>query len=192
VLDVAQRYAIHRAGDGIGMVCKKAKQKMVDLNTKSLPTVQKLMRHRKANRSNSASVTDQERVKAKKEAIGHIFGVEVSRELLTLDCGEGDILAVSEAAFKALQEGNLTTHDPDLPQFNFAYKCSGLFTNASYNVKQSSAAFLVFINDRLVECTGLKKAIGENGRGAKGGRLEQIDSRIPFRLFKKYSFLRQQ
>ena len=80
VLDVAQRYAVHRAGDGIGMVCKKAKQKTVDLNTKSLPTVQRLMRHRKA-KQDSASVTKQDRIKAKKEAVGHVFGVEVAREV---------------------------------------------------------------------------------------------------------------
>jgi DNA mismatch repair protein MLH1 len=80
VLDVAQRYAVHRAGDGIGMVCKKAKQKTVDLNTKSLPTVQRLMRHKKA-KQDSASVTDQDRIRAKKEAVGHVFGVEVAREV---------------------------------------------------------------------------------------------------------------
>ena len=43
-------------------------------------------------------------------------------QLLTLDCGEGDIQAVSEASFKALQDGTMATHDPSLPQFEFAYK----------------------------------------------------------------------
>ena len=34
ILDVVQKYAVHRAGDGVGMVCKKKAGASVDLNTK--------------------------------------------------------------------------------------------------------------------------------------------------------------
>jgi DNA mismatch repair ATPase MutL len=107
VLDVAQRYAVHRAGDGIGMVCKKAKQKTVDLNTKSLPTVQRLMRHRKA-KQDSASVTKQDRIKAKKEAVGHVFGVEVAREVRmdeTISPGQLEDISKGARNMTAIREG---------------------------------------------------------------------------------------
>ena len=154
---------------------------MVDLNTRSLSAVRNLMRHRKAAAAGGeSSITDADRIQAKKEAVGHIFGVEVARELLTVNCEEGDLAAVSSASIEALRNGSSSVADPSKivsppsPSTttsssssstaapcadDFVYKCTGLVTNASYRVKQSSAAFLIFINDRLVECTGLRKAL---------------------------------
>lgn len=48
LLDVVQRYAVHRAGGGVGFVCRKKTANSVDLNTKSLPTVKELSLKKKA------------------------------------------------------------------------------------------------------------------------------------------------
>jgi DNA mismatch repair protein MLH1 len=44
-------------------------------------------------------------------------------------------------------------------KFSFAYKATGLITNGSYSASKSSAAFLLFINDRLVESPSLRRAV---------------------------------
>ncbi|GMH80398.1 hypothetical protein TL16_g08531 [Triparma laevis f. inornata] len=200
LLDVVQRYAVHRAGGGVGFVCRKKTANSVDLNTKSLPTVKELSLKKKAK----ADLPPNDQVKAKKEAIGHVFGSALARELVPLECGESDVEAVSVAAIKAINEGTMEEEvgkraggerkerevrrylgnlrrveyayvllfPPSPPltrslwrlartvhKFTFAYKCKGLITNASYCVKQNSSAFVFFINDRLVQSTGLQKAV---------------------------------
>ncbi|GMH73770.1 hypothetical protein TrST_g13797 [Triparma strigata] len=112
ILDVVQRYSIHRAGNGVGFVCKKKNANAVDLNTKSLQTVKTLSLKRRAK----ADLPEADQTRAKKEAIGHVFGSALAKEL-------------------------------------------GLITNASYCVKSNSSAFVFFINDRLVQSTGLQKAV---------------------------------
>ena len=44
-------------------------------------------------------------------------------------------------------------------RFSFAYKATGLITNGSYSAPKSSVAFLLFINDRLVESPSLRRAV---------------------------------
>jgi len=44
-------------------------------------------------------------------------------------------------------------------KFAFAYRASGLITNGSYTAPKSSAAFILFINDRLVESSSLRRAV---------------------------------
>ena len=44
-------------------------------------------------------------------------------------------------------------------KFAFAYKATGLITNGSYSAPKSSAAFILFINDRLVESSSLRRAV---------------------------------
>ena len=44
-------------------------------------------------------------------------------------------------------------------KFSFAYKATGLITNGSYSAPKSSAAFILFINDRLVESSSLRRAV---------------------------------
>lgn len=44
-------------------------------------------------------------------------------------------------------------------KFAFAYKATGLITNGSYSAPKSSSAFLLFINDRLVESSSIRRAV---------------------------------
>jgi len=114
--------------------------------------VSALIRRRKTDAAAVFDISDC--IRARREAIGHVYGGDVARELLPLDSSEGDLDAAATAALVALQANDfdLASSAPTDAKFAFAYKVAGLVTNASYPVKASSAAFVIFINDRLVEC----------------------------------------
>lgn len=210
-LGVVQRYAIHEAKRGVGFLCRdKTKGKKIgntaDLNTQSLAFIKKLQNERKRTRSvaatpknNLTTLEDEnQQLSATKDVIGHVFGTAVSRELLPLKAGEGDVDAVSSLALKAmLQDKNGSSSDaaaessslaesnellaemmmsgesqntpknsstatqqqPSTSKFAFAYRATGLITNGSYTAPKSSAAFILFINDRLVESSSLRRAV---------------------------------
>jgi DNA mismatch repair protein MLH1 len=105
ILSVVQRYAVQYAQKGVGFVCRK-KGGSTDLNTSSLASIKKL----KALRNSVLDEGDQDSIKANiseqctKDVIGHIFGTELQRELLAVNCQEGDVREVSLAALKAMNE----------------------------------------------------------------------------------------
>lgn len=248
ILNCVQRYAVHEAKRGVGFVCRggggggggkgaagRASGNHTDLNTQSLASVKRLQERRKKSRigtmlkQEGVIVSEEEQFAATKDVIGHIFGTAVSRELLPLNAGEGDVEAVSFAALKAMLQksgvetdsssvvcgeandnehseangggdtttaptdskenftntlleemmmgdtiessapsnysqshtdaSNSTTTPSQSSKFAFAYKATGLITNGSYSAPKSSAAFLLFINDRLVESASLRRAV---------------------------------
>ncbi|KAJ3221139.1 DNA mismatch repair protein [Clydaea vesicula] len=107
ILDVLQRYAVHNAG--ISFTCKKQGSTNVDLQTQN--TFQKT------------------------ECIKHIYGQQISKELLQF------------------------TYKEDLQNSAVGLKKSqGFITNANFS-NSKKFIFLLFINDRLVESSTLKKAI---------------------------------
>lgn len=52
-----------------------------------------------------------------------------------------------------------TTTTAQTSKFAFAYRATGLITNGSYSAPKSSSAFLLFINDRLVESSSIRRAV---------------------------------
>jgi len=237
ILDIVQRYAVHVAKRGVGFICRGggsngggggAKSKKggfgignrADLNTQSLASVKRLQEKRKMSWQKSSNpinnISDEEQFAATKDVIAHVFGSDVTRELLPLSAGEGDVDAVSLAALKAMVPSNgngstdeehcldhhtnaengastsrsiestnslleemmiganddahiskskdLAKTDSQTPntktsKFAFAYRATGLVTNGSYSTPKSSSAFLLFINDRLVESSSIRRAV---------------------------------
>lgn len=112
ILNICQKYAIHMAGQGVGVVCRNKGRggAGIDLNTGSLSSVKPLMDLRKRNNAQVVhvdSTTDEQkeaRETATKDVIGHIYGVHTSRELLDFHCQEGSVQEVSLAALKAMQD----------------------------------------------------------------------------------------
>ena len=222
---MSQRYAVHKAGCGVGMVCRK-KVGQADLNTPSLPSVRNLKEKRiklmqqtqqattqqtsngstSTNSNSTASITEEEAEGATKDVIGHVFGSAVAKELLTLRSSEGDVDAVSLAALEAMrneqqpknketemaknndgsdeqqcssscsnnngkngengvgdtianQNCNTVDDDGKVGRYTFAYRAFGLITNGSFCAPKSSSAFVLFINDRLVESAPLRRAV---------------------------------
>ncbi|KAL7487865.1 hypothetical protein ACHAW6_013431 [Cyclotella cf. meneghiniana] len=217
ILAVVQRYAVHEARRGVGFMCRGAGKggKQCDLNTQSLGSVKRVLEKRKGfdDHCDEKSFDDDE-MAAVKEVIGHVYGSDLTRELLPLRAGEGDVNGVGFLALKAMARLNdrdcfkdekksctnteldaesveaaseskwtlseemtmstskrcvdnkpvaspsfLYDSTAESPEFSFAFKATGLITNSSYSVPKSSAAFLLFINDRLVESQSLRRAV---------------------------------
>ena len=178
VLSVSQRYAVHRAGRGIGFVCRK-KGGNADLNTPSIPSIRELRERRlkaiKGGDTSGAIIGEEEWETATRDSVGHVFGSSVAKELLTMRSEEGDVEAVSHAALEALRntESNDSAssgtsacassycceRNDDTGRFKFAYKAFGLMTNGSFCTPKASSAFVLFINDRLVESAPLRRAV---------------------------------
>lgn len=220
ILNVAERYALHKAGCGVGLVCRK-KGGQADLNTPSLPSVRSLKEKRiklmqqtqqtttdeqtsngNTNSNTTATITKEEAEGATKDVVGHVFGSAVAKELLTLRSSEGDVDAVSLAALEAMRneqqpknketelaknndgtdeqqcssnnnngengDGDTITNqntcnanddDGKVGRYTFAYRAFGLITNGSFCAPKSSSAFVLFINDRLVESAPLRRAV---------------------------------
>eukprot|EP00559_Dactyliosolen_fragilissimus_P008828 CAMPEP_0184857214 /NCGR_PEP_ID=MMETSP0580-20130426/2371_1 /TAXON_ID=1118495 /ORGANISM="Dactyliosolen fragilissimus" /LENGTH=871 /DNA_ID=CAMNT_0027352679 /DNA_START=548 /DNA_END=3163 /DNA_ORIENTATION=+ len=110
LLVVAQRYSIRSAGEGVGFICRK-KGGHSDLNTASLLSVKKandFLRKEKVSgnvtQGNTNNVIIDARSMATKDAIGHVYGSYLVRELLTLNCEEGSVSEVSLSALKLIKE----------------------------------------------------------------------------------------
>ena len=111
ILTIVQRYAVHKAQDGIGFVCRK-RGGVTDLNTTSMANIKKLKLLRTEPGKNENSGDHQEKGDddvekiqelATRDVIGHIYGCDTSRELLLLQCEEGDVNEVSLAALEAMK-----------------------------------------------------------------------------------------
>ena len=79
-------------------------------------------------------------------------GASLFEEMMT-----GVSSAKSEEGGKS--EGQPNQQRQRQSRFAFAYRATGLVTNASYSVPKSSSAFLLFVNDRLVECSAIRRAV---------------------------------
>lgn len=213
LMSVVQRYAVHCSKDGVGFICRK-RGGTTDLNTTTIPSIKKLKEFYKNennstktnsndndNRSQDALVADTFQldeqklvITAMKETIGHVFGSQLTRELLPLEASEGDVEAVEIEVLKQKSNNdnncnstddvpkqdsstqgishpaqlyeniNITSCDDQSKISNssldkFAFKAFGLLTNASYCGSKSSSAFILFINDRLVESAPIRRSI---------------------------------
>jgi len=128
ILNIVQRYAVLRAKDGVGFVCRK-KGGNTDLNTVSMGNVKKLKleiekRNDEAiddvvNDSTKASDFSKLQDQCTRDVIAHIYGSDVSRELLSFRCHEGDVNKVSLAALEAMQsESEKSSKDVRTSQMN--------------------------------------------------------------------------
>ncbi|CAM9409402.1 unnamed protein product, partial [Scytosiphon promiscuus] len=79
------------------------------------------------------------------------FGPALSRELVELECSEAEELLDEVAAARGGGE------DSEAGPQKLAFKARGLVSGANYSAKRSD--FILFINDRLVESSSIKKAI---------------------------------
>ncbi|KAL3806421.1 hypothetical protein ACHAXA_002667 [Cyclostephanos tholiformis] len=128
ILAVAQRYAVHEAGRGVGFLCRGGggggggkrgglgggNNNRTDLNTQSLASVRSIQERRKRAKLHSSStdslmgpprrydITDEERFAATRDVIGHVFGTAVTRELLSFAADEGDVESVGTEALAAM------------------------------------------------------------------------------------------
>lgn len=124
ILNVVQKYAVDRARDGVGFVCRK-KGGSTDLNTSSMSCIRDLgLRRQRLERmqqddaedddSNHSNDSKDEYCKLQEQCtrhvIGHVYGSDTCRELLTFQCEEGNVYEVSIAAMKALCQVECNGH----------------------------------------------------------------------------------
>jgi DNA mismatch repair protein MLH1 len=123
ILNVVQKYAVDRARDGVGFVCRK-KGGNTDLNTSSMSCIRNLQRQRQQERMqpqeqmrrvldnadgcDSGHDDDDDddeycnlQEQCTRNVIGHLYGSDTCRELLTFQCEEGNVHDVSVAALKS-------------------------------------------------------------------------------------------
>ncbi len=202
ILEIVQVYAVHKAASGVGFVCRK-RGGATDINTTSMANIKKMKKFHldkdQSKHGNDYSSPEQKELRESctRDTIGNIYGSEIVRELILLECGEGDVQQVSQAALEAMKsqdcivtdrrnqlslskdedslldelimgndygasiakESAQDTGSSQPGQFSFAFKAYGFITNGSYCVPKSSSAFLLFINDRLVQSAPLKRAV---------------------------------
>jgi DNA mismatch repair protein MutL len=116
ILNVVQKYAVDRAREGVGFVCRK-KGGNTDLNTSSMSCIKNLQQRRRRRRrqeddhekkgedDHEKEDDNEEYCKLQEQCtrnvIGHVYGSDTCRELLVFQCEEGNVYDVSMAALKA-------------------------------------------------------------------------------------------
>lgn len=139
ILSVVQRYALHHASRGVGMVCSRKVKgaDTVDLNTTSLPSVQTLMQERQ--KSTVMEDSDEDHA-ATRQVIAQVFGSKTEQHLLRLQC-----------------EKRSSPNDTD--PLEFQYQAHGFITNPSYEPSKGTCELILFVNERLVDSLALKRSI---------------------------------
>jgi len=151
-----QRYAIHTAHRGVTFVCRK-KSGGSDLNTQAISSVRKISaREYNSLDKSGAFLIGSERESVVKDVISHVYGTSVARELLTMECCEGNIEQINNLILESYRKSKKVEA---VNESGLAFKAFGFISNASYRVPKASTAFILFINDRLVECASLKRVL---------------------------------
>lgn len=156
ILEVVERYALHHCGRGVGFVCKKVGEQAPDLHV--------------AARTSTV------------DAIGVVFGTALKRELLPISVSAGQdegggsgaaaagnatasaLSAIANAASSSssslLQSSSAgaAAGGGDDEEEPLTFSCRGYVSNGSYSQK-GRGTFVLFINDRLVDCGPLKWAV---------------------------------
>ena len=70
-----------------------------------------------------------------------------------------DQVKSNETSTESDDKSSTNTASKPTSKFAFAYKATGIITNGSYSAPKSSSAFLLFINDRLVESSSIRRAV---------------------------------
>jgi len=166
ILAVVQHYAVQYAAAGIGMVCQKSasggsKKIVIDLNTTNLPAVQALKAtvKRQCTAADKNNKDDDEsmrklRAAATKQVITHVFGSQLEHHLHAFECQNKAEPETSLPASAGDKEEPLQLLQP------CTYTCQGYLTSPSFSNSKRSQLVL-FVNDRLVECNTLKRALDE-------------------------------
>ena len=133
ILEVVERYALHHAARGVGFTCKKVGETSPDLHV--------------AGRT------------ATLDAIGAVFGHALKRELLPVSASAGPSAAAGAADSSSTSsasaiDGGMAVEGGEEP---LTFTASGYVSNANYSRKKG--VFILFINDRLVDCGPLRKAL---------------------------------
>ncbi len=190
ILNVVQRYAVHCSKDGIGFVCRK-KGGLTDLNTVNLPALKQIQTIRNGHGGDGEDVLNETDLEnAVKQTIGHLFGSELTRELLVFKSSHGDVNEIESESLKrilgASKSPKLNVHNgnkhskekksttkknylsitidedenKETPIYDaFVYKAFGMCSNATYCATKSSTTFILFINNRLVESSSIRRAV---------------------------------
>ena len=167
IVTLMQQYAIQHAGE-VGICCQQVgKRDRVDLNTRA--TVRTFT---KAG-SSSSSLTDnaERREEATKQVIAQIYGTQVASSLLRFeskledddDDKDATVIGTASDAEDSLAKES-KSEEERLVNSTPSYSCQGFVTSPSYNGENNKNTtnrntFILFINQRLVECPSLKRRL---------------------------------
>ena len=176
---ILQPYAVQVARRGIGIVCQqqqargKTQKMMIDLNTTNLSKVQALKSHNLAssNYSNPEQKPTPEQQAATQQVIANIYGSHLEQHLLYINCqssnenNDDENEKNNHEQQQGEKDPSTSSSDHDTPK-KMQYTCEGFLTapslaTADVHLTLKSATFLVFVNDRYVECPILKRQLEE-------------------------------
>ena len=136
MLEVVTRYAIHNGDRGVGFTVKRAGEATADLHTPSGA----------GTAAGSASTLG---------AIRVAYGNSLAKELLPFACSSGADEAPgassSDLTGQATEQGSAAAGGASAAE-SYSFTAKGFVSNANYSAKKP--AFILFINDRLVEVNG--------------------------------------
>ena len=153
ILQVVQHYAIYYPHVGFCCTRLHKRNKLVDINTSQLSAVRSLLSKTKLlsqSEPQAASSTQedsllQDRIRATKQVMSHVFESKMESHIHYLEC--------SEHAGGQNQE----RHEEGDSKFVFEFESQVYYTSPSYVGKYSK--FVLFVNDRLVNLPTLKRSL---------------------------------
>ena len=139
ILDVVTRYAVSRPD--VAFSCRKQGDTRATLNAPITTTAAAITVEGEIVEDHEQQKEDfhkEEKLRSRLERIGQTYGPSVAKELLPLKL-----------------RTNNDKLEKNAPQFHL--ECDMFYSGANYKAKKTT--FILFINERLVECSSLKRAI---------------------------------
>lgn len=156
ILSVVQQYAIHYPT--VGFVCQRTRgtggSVVVDCNTSQIPAVKELLQLREtAAKATNLQDMKQQRDKiteATKQVVSHVLEANLSQHLMYFESCKGSGMENAKATAASIR---------------LQYDAQVYFTPPDYNKNEkkscntSQGKFILFLNDRLIDLSPLKRAM---------------------------------